>query len=454
MKDGVISALRSRLSVPEAWGPASKALKLSILTFAAQIVAMAASPILTRLFTPSDLGILGVFGATVTLISLLSFFRYEQAIPLAEGDEGGAGILQLCHLCLLVSVLLLSGAVWMGGPELMELMLIPSLAPYRVLLPLGVLGAGIYTLSEFWLIRQRRYSFFGLTRIIQIVVMIALQIVAGICGVGVVGLLAGQVIGMAFGGVLVLAQLWFRRPVGWRQISYQAHRYRHFGFYTSWSTMIKAAALQGPILLIAHFYGTQVTGWFNLALRAVTIPGDIFAKALSRVFLGEAARLQHENRRGLLSLFWPILRLQAMIGVGIAIGTVVAAPLAFKLVFGAAWTQSGVYAQYLSLAMLAQFIVSPIENFLTVAERQGLYAFREVLRGLLSLGPLCVAFWMKASPNVAILCFSLGAASFELVSLALATLALRSATQSPMQSEGNSEPSPSSSDRSEDSPQT
>ena len=51
---------------------------------AAQAIAVAASPILTRLYSPADFGVLAVYTSLVSLLGAVAALSYHQAIPLPE----------------------------------------------------------------------------------------------------------------------------------------------------------------------------------------------------------------------------------------------------------------------------------------------------------------------------------------------------------------------------------
>ncbi len=47
-----------------------------------QLIVLAASPLVTRLYTPADFGVLGVFSAFLGILGIAVTLRYELAIPL------------------------------------------------------------------------------------------------------------------------------------------------------------------------------------------------------------------------------------------------------------------------------------------------------------------------------------------------------------------------------------
>jgi O-antigen/teichoic acid export membrane protein len=56
-------------------------------TLAGQLLVVASSPILTRLYDPPAFGALAVFSSLLAIFVIASAFRYEFAIPIARDEE-------------------------------------------------------------------------------------------------------------------------------------------------------------------------------------------------------------------------------------------------------------------------------------------------------------------------------------------------------------------------------
>jgi O-antigen/teichoic acid export membrane protein len=56
-------------------------------TATAQVISILASPVLTRLYTTEDFGLLAVYGSIIGIVGVIASLRYELAIPIAETDK-------------------------------------------------------------------------------------------------------------------------------------------------------------------------------------------------------------------------------------------------------------------------------------------------------------------------------------------------------------------------------
>ena len=82
-------------------------------TTLAQSIPIAVSPILTRIFSPEDFGILAVYIAIVTILSVVVTGRYEQAIMLPKSQRDAVHIVILSmFIALIFSLICLAGVLF------------------------------------------------------------------------------------------------------------------------------------------------------------------------------------------------------------------------------------------------------------------------------------------------------------------------------------------------------
>jgi len=75
-------------------------------TAIAQVIPIAISPILTRIYTPEEFGIYAIFVSIILIFSVISNGRYELAVVLPEKDEDAINVFAL-GLIINVSLFLL-----------------------------------------------------------------------------------------------------------------------------------------------------------------------------------------------------------------------------------------------------------------------------------------------------------------------------------------------------------
>ena len=338
-------------------------------TAGAQLLAVLAAPILTRIYSPESFGMLAVFISIVSLCSVVAGLKYELAIPLPE-EERDAAALTILSLMLIFAVAVIAAVgLYCWGDSLAEAMDAPELASYLWLVPIAIACTGMYNLFTYWAVRLKEFPVIAKTKIRQQVVTIAMQV--SFFKMGGSGLLVGQTAGTAM-GVATLAkhvfqrESWSTRPL--TRVGYVLKRYRKFPIFSTWAGFLNTAGAQIPPLLFASTFGAGLAGFYALAHRLITMPMGLVGQAVGQVFLSDAPA---QYRRGELPatlnkahklLIKCILPPTAIL--------IVFGPSLFSVIFGEQWRISGEVASWLSLWMLMAFTTSPLSSVFVVVEKQ------------------------------------------------------------------------------------
>jgi O-antigen/teichoic acid export membrane protein len=338
-------------------------------TAAAQLLLVLAAPLLTRLYTPEDYGVLAVYTSLLTFICVVASLRYELAIPLPENDEEAANVAALCLLIVCGVTVLTALFVFLMGKTTVEFLGVAQLSPYLWLLPIGVFAGSTYSIFNYWSLRKKSFPAIARTRLRQTLTTLALQISA--FKLGVPALLAGQVAGQS-AGTLSLAMPAVNnsafKGVSWKGIGDGAKRYRRFPVYLTWDAILNTLGAQLPTLFLASWFGLVGAGFYALANRVLSIPSSFLGGAIGQVFFAHGADAYREGTHGKL-----VASLQAkliQIGLPPTLIVVVTAPDGFALAFGAEWRLSGEFASWMALWLFAAFVYSPLSTLFAVMERQ------------------------------------------------------------------------------------
>ena len=338
-------------------------------TASAQILLVLAAPILTRLYTPEDFGLLAVYASLLALIGVISSLRYELAIPLPEDDIEAANVAVLSLLLVAISTALTAVLVLMLGTSIAELLGVPVLANYLWLLPLGVLLSGAYSVFNYWSVRTKRFSTIAQTKLTQAIATLVIQLAT--FKFGGIGLLLGQVAGQSAGTTSLarpaLAMQVFKK-VSWNGMKNALVRYQRFPIFTTWSGLANTAGHQLPPIMFSAFFSAGAAGLYALAHRILMLPSSLIGTAIGSVFLSHAA--EAHRKEGLGDLYEKLQDKLIRIGLPPAIILVFVGPSLFALVFGESWRSAGQFAQWLAAGVFAGFVVSPLSMVFSILEKQ------------------------------------------------------------------------------------
>ena len=341
----------------------------------AKVIAVAALPLITRLYTPAEYGIYALYVATISFASVFFSGRYELAVLLPKKNSEASNLLAvslaLCGIftiiCLLLILLGKGVFLKIGGEKDFSLFI-----PY---LPFALFFLSVNTVFSFWFLRQKAYTIQSTNRVIVAGVTAGCQLLAGWIDTGARGLVYGHIIGLAAGVGFFSVHLFkfnfMISDLSWADMKKFATRYKKFPLLSVWDVFANRFALFIPVWLLTMFYSPSVAGLFSMARNIYGIPTSLIGEPVSRVFLqkaGEEVAKSGTTHRLVRQTFLTVTGISFICIGGIAL----CAPFAFGIVFGKQWDGAALLA--LSLLPLAwmRFLVVPVSPALIAHERQGL----------------------------------------------------------------------------------
>jgi len=365
-------------------------------TAIAQLIVVASSPLLTRLYSPAALGEFTVAFSLMLILSSISTLSYDYAIPLPGDARSAANVLALSLTLIALIGIATAVVIHITGAALLTWFGAGSLASVPLLIVLGQVGAAAVGALRQWAVRVKAFPQIAVNSLIQALVLVGAQLAFGVAALGATGLLAAAAIGMTAGWARLARVAWRSdadaiRGVSVRGIVQAAVRYRRFAFLSTPSVLLNSIGVRGPILVLTAIFGVTVGGQYALAERVIALPASLIAGAVGQVYTAEAAIAARDDPERLRELFIRTTKTLAATALGPAILIAVASPLLFGFIFGEEWTEAGWFVTALTPWYFAYAIANPTGSTLDVLERQDLFLGRELLRiALLSAGAVTI----------------------------------------------------------------
>lgn len=377
-------------------------------TAAANLIVVVGSPVVTRLYTPEDYGLLGVFTSLLMVSLVLASWRYDVAIPVPPDDQTAADILTLCWAIIPCMAVVAAILAWLIGDQVAIWLGQPALGRYLWLVSAGMLVGGVYESLYYWAVRKKAFSVIAQTKVYQSVGLLTTQVGLGLLGLCPWGLLLGGIVRQS-AGTARLAKLVLRGGVSFRlrfslgTILSTAKRYYRFPVFSSWASLLNTLSAQVPVLFLSAFYGGSITGQYALCHQVAWYPTSLIGRAVSQVFFSTVSESRAKGTTAAVTLAVFSKLVQVAVPCVLIVGLI--APELFTVVFGQNWKDAGVVAQYLCPWILCVFITMPLSSIVFVLERQhGELVFQTVL-----LIGRVTALWLGgqwASPLIAISAFA------------------------------------------------
>lgn len=371
-------------------------------------------PVLTRLYSPEDFGLLAVFAAFVQMIIPLTTLRYLVAIPLPRNDRTAFALLVLCVGLAFGFSAAAAIVLAAAGPFLFDWVSMPELAPYWWLLGIGTLGASLYEILTMWSTRKRAYGVIARTQILQSALGEGTKILLGLLMLKPLGLLVGTV--ASHSGGLTRLTLNFRhdyltmwRGLRWRHITLVTRRYRGFPIFRLPAQLLLVLSMQAPLLFTATVFGSSLAGQLSVAMMLTTGVFLIVGQSISRAYYAEAASKNIKQNHELKGLF---LRTSAIIGfpaVCISALFYMFGENAMQLFLGEKWGKSAEFFSYFSLIIAPYLVSSSFLRTLDVLEAHRLliYLYSQRLSLVASAFYFSYRLNLSSSEAIRVLCIAL-----------------------------------------------
>lgn len=340
----------------------------------AQIVPFLFYPLLGRIFTAEEFGLLASLTSIISVLAVVGSGKYENAILIARDKQEAAGLALLSLLLGVVAMLV----VWL----LMQFVLLqplcrvldePEAGRWLFVCPIAALCIIIFNVYNEWCVREKYFAALSVNKIVNATAITLAKTFLGLVRLCGQGLVVGDLVGRAVSAVGCIVRAWIKdgrtfARTCWADILAAARRYKEFPLFTMPGQLLNTVGQALPILFITAYFGKGDAGQFSMAMTLFAIPINVIGTALRDVYrqrANEELRTTGSCRKS----FDRLLLILSVVGVGAFLVFVWFLPALLKLFLGPQWGAAGHYAQILAPAMLFSFISGPLTGLFVVAEK-------------------------------------------------------------------------------------
>jgi len=337
---------------------------------AGQMVVLIATPILARIYSPSEFGAYAALIAAAGVIASIASMRFDVALPaVPDGD-----VLPLFHVAIVlpvaVSIVVVTaiGALANGFNAFAGMAVVPLTWLAYISALLG--GANV---CQAYFVRAGDFKRLAVLKVLQPVAfaLVALGAVVGLNG----ALLASWLI-------VLLVALWMGRfklsSFNWWR-SWQAMKAaRKYPMLSVPVALLDTASLALPLFFIVAAFGNESAGNYSQVQRILAAPLLLLGIAASQVFYKHAGDIYRSGAMVEPFMWRVVLSLFGVAVVLVIITCVVGEPL-MRLVLGSKW-RTDLSFLLLSIApVLFRMVVSPVSSVFLITNRLGLGSVWQVM---------------------------------------------------------------------------
>lgn len=379
---------------------------------AAQAISLVFMPFLTRLYGPEAFGALAAFTSIINIITPLATLGYANAIVMPKTTQEANAIarLSLVSAAIVAPVVLI--VVHIFKFQLAKVTDLEGQPNLLYLIPVSLLLVALLSVANQVAIREGLFKVKSSSYVASNFIMNLGKLGAGYISATGITLIIFLIISKLINYTILMARVPkvgvfnFRQWFGIGGIRKAALDNKDFAIYRLPQSMLNAAAVGLPVILLTNYYGSSAAGYYSLTTLILGAPVLLLGQSVGEVFypkITNAIRQQASN-----SLQLVIKATLALGGVAIIpFGTVILfGPDLFAFAFGEQWKTAGEYAQWIApwlacvlatRGILAAFPILNLQSYLLVQE-----VFSIILRSL----ALIVGLKYYQSDLIAIALFS------------------------------------------------
>lgn len=369
-------------------------LRLGGGTAIGQLLSVIATPVITRIYSPVDMGLLGVFMAFVGFVSVGVALRYEMPI-ISVRDNCEAD-------CLLTSSLFLTLPMSIFAGLIMYVLITNNIFSYQ-LLPewsaaiavLFLLLSGVFTSLRYWFVRRGEYDVIGRALVYQGFGRATLPITLGLAQAGWISLLLSEIMSRALGISRMIRVAWpaiigSMRPFSLSYFSLILRRNWKSPVILLPSSLIDALAAMIPLPIVSYLFGPEAAGQFFLVQRLSSLPAGFIASSVADVFHPAIANAHWSEPDQIRNILVKVTKKLALTSVLIYMPITLISPFVFGFIFGQEWYAAGICMAIICPLSMVSLVVSPTSRLLLVVDKMEVKFVFDIISLIVPIGGMFV----------------------------------------------------------------
>lgn len=414
-------SIRNRIPIKGEF--AKNALTLTIGTGIAQVFPMLFYPILGRIYTPAEFGLLATLTSIISILVVLSTGKYESTILIADSKKDAANIVGLV-LLLSFSILIISFvALQLLQSQFAEWFNEPNLKKWLFICPIGAYAIIILNCYNEWCVRNKYFVSLSWNKIINSAAITINKVLFGFVNFISSGLIVGDITGRIISAVVVVIRALRKDKTDLFDISSSqmvllAKRFVEFPKFILPAELINVIGFSLPVFIIGIYFNSIEVGYYSMTMNVLFVPISVISVAIRDTFR-QRANEEYIKTGSCDKIFVRLFRILTFWGVIASVILFFALPTIFAIVLGEQWRIAGEYSQILLPMITINFVSTSLWGVLIIVEKTKMALYLEIYYTITTLISLLVGCIIFQDVKICLLCFTIGRGSAYLLNIFL-----------------------------------
>lgn len=370
---------------------------------AAQLITFLLMPVITRLYTPQDFGLLATFTALIGILAPLATLSYTNAISIPKDDDNAVSIAKLSIFSTIFIVPLISIIIIVFDDYISILLNMENNKYILYLIPLIMIVSTFLSVAEQLSIRYGFFKAKAKSYVLSILSANLLKIIFGyIYPTGLILILILTITRLVNFFILMKSvpnrtEFNIYNWLGFHGIKETAKKHIDFPLYRLPQGIINGVTLGLPIVVITSFLGVASAGQYSLAILVLGAPVMLLGQVVGDVLYPRITRAILDKTENATRLFDKINLFLFLISILIFSIIFLIGDVIFELLFGEQWIVAGQYAQWLSIWMAGVLITRSCIAAIPALNLQRFLLIYEVIGLIVRISVLYLGFYFLNS---------------------------------------------------------
>lgn len=380
---------------------------------AAQAISLAFMPFLTRLYGPEAFGALAAFTAILNIITPLATLGYANAIVMPKTQEGANAVARLSLVSAVIASSVALIVIYAFQEQLASLAGLSSEPNLLYLIPTSLVLVALLSVANQAAIREGLFKAKSSSYVASTFIVNLGKLGAGYISATGITLIIFLIISNLINYTMLMARVPkvgafdFRQWFGISGIRQAAFDYKDFAIYRMPQSVINAATLGLPVILLSNFFGSAAAGQYSLTVLVLGAPIMLLGQSVGEVFYPKITQAIINNEFSVKKILIKSTLILALCSLVIFLPVIFLGSIIFPLVFGEEWLRAGQYAQWISIWLIGVLASRTCIAAFPVLKLQRYLLIQEIISVILRTSALYIGFKYFESDLLAIALFSL-----------------------------------------------
>ena len=345
-------------------------------TLIAQFIGYALAPVISRQFSPTEMGEFGMFQRWVVLLATIATARYEFSLPLPKRDEHSFQLYRLALFSTMVTLgITLIGFLIYG----LYIDKAVGFALWALVLVFSTAALVFFNLGTNWAIRHKEFKRISFSKMTNSLSLNISRVLSGFFHMGKWGLFLSFLLSLLIGAAHFLKDFfhWNKKPttsLSKKKMMSLARTYKDFPLINLPHALSDNLREVLVALLIIEVFSEQIFGSFDHTFRMLRLPVMIIGTSISQILFNRISSYRLEKKMLMPIVVKVFLSLSVLSLIPFSIVYFFGQPL-FVFVFGEQWQESGRLSEIMAPWLMLNFVSSPLTIIPLVLEQQKKFFF-------------------------------------------------------------------------------